>query len=726
MDKSLLFEIGTEELPSSFVDAALAALPDLVKKKLADLRLAHGDVHAYGTPRRLAVLVTKLADAQADVDEEVAGPPAAAAFKDGAPTKAAEAFATKLGVSVSELRVEERPAVGKQKAGSYVVGRLRQKGQPAAGLLPAALADVSSKIPFRKSMRWGAGDVAFGRPVQWLVALFGEDTLSVEFGGQKSGRKTRGHRFLAPDAFDLASADEYVSTLRQKHVLVDRKEREETMLARVAEAAKAAGGAFDLAPILVSENASLVEEPHVITGSFEARFLTLPASVIKSVARGHQRYFCLEKDADTLLPTYLVIANTALAPAKIAQGNDRVMRARLADAQFFFEEDKKASLAARTQKLHGIVFHNRLGTVREKVDRIEKLSREIADALGGLTDVEKKQIDRAAHLSKFDLVSLMVGEFPELQGDMGRVYAKNAGEDDAVADAVRDHYKPVGASDALPPSDVSRIVALSDRLDTLTGCFAVGLEPTGSADPFALRRNAIAALRILMEHGAKDPRYANLSFASLVEAAYGQYENEQKKLDLSKKDAVEKLTAFASERLRGLLAQASSSAVADAVIAGHTQREAQNGSEARAARVVEFPAYALWRAKALEDAVRAKSPWLATARAVAKRLSGISKNTAPVAHTIEAFSASPDAVSKNKPIVDLVNAIDLATRAMTTEASVHDALASLPRVAEGLEKIFTDTLVNDPNDPLSQKRLELLSHGARCILRIGDFTALGL
>jgi glycyl-tRNA synthetase beta chain len=707
---SLLLEIGVEELPSSYVDAALAALPALMAARLGELRLVHGEVKALGTPRRLSVIVRDLASAQMDLDEEVTGPPESAAYKDGKPTKAAEAFAAKLGTTLDALAVVEKPASAKQKAGRYVVGRRVEKGKPARELLGKALADVCGSIPFRKSMRWGANETTFGRPVQWLVALYGEHLVDVGFAGVRSTAKSRGHRFLSPDLFVVKSAETYEDQLRHHHVLVDRDERARVMMERVAAAAKAAGGVHDPEPSLVDENASLVEEPHVVTGSFEPVFLSLPAAVIRAVARGHQKYFCVQKSDDVLLPHYLTVANTANDPAMVAKGNDRVMRSRLADARFFFEEDKKARLEDKVEKLAGIVFHNRLGTVREKVARMERIARWLAEELGMPKD-QAALVMRAAHLSKSDLVSLMVGEFPELQGHMGRAYALNAAENEDVADAIRDHYRPVGASDSIAPSDVSAVVALADRFDTLTGCFAVGLSPTGAADPFALRRACIGILRILLDKGIAQSRYARITPAELVGVAYDGFEG--KKLELSRDDTIGKVELFIAERLRGLIASATSNPVAEAVMAGHNQV----GSKLRSP--TQYPVYTMMKARALEQVVAEKQPWLEKARTVGKRLSGISKDAAPVLHPRETFTRPDDSA-----IVDVVQQVDAATKELVDETIVRRALQKTEELAQKIDDIFLRTLVNDPGDPVTPKRLELLSYGAQCMLRIADFTRL--
>ena len=701
----LLLEIGVEELPSSYVDAALAALPQIFQTKLASLRLTHGEVRAYGTPRRLAVTVKNLGASQSDIDEEVVGPPEGVAFKDGAPTKAAEAFAQKIGCAVSALTVVEKEAAAKQKAGRYVVARREEKGRPARELLGPAIAEIAQAIPFKKSMRWGSQEVAFGRPVQWLVALLDDAVVDASFAGIRSGNLSRGHRFLAPAAITVKSAASYVDQLRAAHVLVDRDERKKAMMDRVASAAAAAGGTYDPEPSLVEENTSLVEEPHVVTGSFEREFLQLPAAVIRAVARGHQKYFCVQTGEDELLPSYLAVANTANEPAKVAKGNDRVMRARLADARFFFEEDKKADLDARVEKLEGIVFHARLGTVREKVARLESLVGFIALQVGA----EAALAGRAAHLCKSDLVSLMVQEFPELQGHMGRAYARHAKENDVVADAIRDHYKPVGAHDSVPPAGISAVLALADRLDSLVGCFAIGLSPSGAADPFALRRACIAALRLMKEVGGSDAAYARLSWSELVAAAYRGFDG--KKRELSLDETRVKLEDFAAERLKGLLAMDTSSAVADAVLGGYAQVGGTRAS------VVTYPAYASWKANALQRSLGK----FQNAKTVAKRLSGISKAATPTFHGIEVFSADRE---KNQVFVDLVSALARSTHDLASTAQVNEALQAMPAVVDKLEEIFTKTLVNDPKDPLTPQRLELLSYGAGCMLRIADFSRL--
>lgn len=707
---ALLFEIGVEELPSSFVDAALLALPDLVRAKLAALRITHGTIEALGTPRRLAVLVHEVASSQADVDEEAVGPPETAAYKDGKPTKAAEAFATKLGVSLDALVVKDLDAPLAKKPGRYVTGRKRETGKPTRELLGAALAEVAASIPFRKSMRWGAGDVAFGRPVQWLVALLGGEVVGVTFAGITSGRTTQGHRFLSHGLVTIEHALQYKDTLRASHVICDRQERERLMMERVVAAATELGGTCDPDPTLVSENASLVEEPFVVKGAFDPAFLALPASVIRAVARGHQKYFCVQTDeaGDVLAPAYIAVVNTANKPENVTRGTDRVMAARLSDGRFFYTEDQRVPQETRVEKLSGIVFHNRLGTVREKVTRMGVLAARLAEALG-LGEQARADVARAVVLAKNDLTSLMVGEFPELQGQMGRAYALAAKESPAVADAIRDHYAPIGADGPIAPSDVARVVAVADRIDTLVGCFAIGLQPTGTADPYALRRATIGTLRTLLE--SDDARWASLDLLDLFARAYETFEGN--KLDLSSLETVAKLGEFATERLRGLIESKTSRAVADAVLSG------THFDGSRKLLPIDHPAYALGKARALFAVVQSRAPWLDKARTVAKRLSGISKESKPALVGKEKLNKPTD-----QAIVDLVTELDEATRALTNEDAVRKALAAMGSLAEQVDKIFVETLVNDPKDDSTPARLSLLSYGAECMLRIGDFSRL--
>jgi glycyl-tRNA synthetase beta chain len=551
MGRTLLLEIGTEELPASFVARALEAMPELAAKLLGGARIAHGPMRALGTPRRLALSVADVADAQADVDELVMGPPKSVALDaSGVLTKAGEAFAKKLGKAASEVEVVETPK------GPYVAVRRAERGRPASEVLPDLLERLCAQIPFQKSMRWGAGEVAFGRPVQWLVALHGDAVLPLSFAGVTSGRETLGHRFLAPASRAVPSADAWLDVLREAHVLADPDERRTRMHEALLASARGLGGELIEDAFLLDECLSLVEEPHVVAGGFEATYLSLPEEVIVAVMRGHQRYFAVrDPQTKALRPRYLTVANTANDPVRIARGNDRVLRARLADARFFVDEDRKVTLAERALKLAGVVFQNKLGTVAEKVQRISALAESLAPE-----GVSRATVALAAQLAKADLVSLIVGEFPELQGLMGRYYALAEGVDPIVADAIRDHYLPKGAGDAVPSEPVAALVAVADRLDTLVGCFGIGLVPSGSADPFALRRAALGVVRIALE----GPTDIDLR-AALGRAAEG-YARQEKRL-APPAETLAKLDTFFRARLEAFYGERYPADVVAAVLA---------------------------------------------------------------------------------------------------------------------------------------------------------------
>lgn len=570
MTADLLFEIGCEELPASFVRGAVKAMPDLAREALAGLRLGHGELQVYGTPRRLALLVSELQTEQDDLEEEVTGPPVRAAFKDGQPTRAAEAFATKLGCSVEALERVDTPK------GEYLRGVRKEKGRSAHDLLPEALAAFAGKIPFRKSMRWGSGSLAFGRPIRWLVCLLGHEVVPVELGTTRSGKTSFGHRFLKPEAIELDEPSGYADKLRAAHVIADPQERAARMRERLVEAATKAGGILIEDEFLIGENLSLVEDPQVVIGSFAEEFLALPEEVILEVARGHQRYFGLRTADGKLMAKYLAVVNTANKPELIAVGNDRVMRARLADAEFFYREDLKKKLIDRRSELGGIVFQNRLGSVLDKSTRMEQL----VVALAGMLGAESDDAKRGAVLSKCDLVTWMVGEFPELQGDVGSAYARAQGESAAVAEAIREHYQPKGAAGVPAVTSAGALVALADRFDTLVGCFAVGLSPTGAADPYALRRACIGSLRTLFA------QTMDLRLSEAFQAAYATFDGVD--LDLDQTALVDKLGGFFRDRLRGLLTADHPADVVDAALAVAGDRPLD--ARARAASIAALDA----------------------------------------------------------------------------------------------------------------------------------------
>jgi glycyl-tRNA synthetase beta chain len=536
MPASVLFEIGCEEIPAKMLAKALVDLPASLAHKLDAKRLTHGGISAVGTPRRLAVIITQLAERQPDLDEEIVGPPVSAAFApDGSRTKAGAGWAAKNGVDASA--VAKREVAGKK--GQYAVARRHVAGAETRQLPPDLLRELAAGIAWPKSMRWGWSETTFVRPVQWLVALYGGEVLPLSWAGQTAGRETRGHRFLSPGAHAIVDAGTYIDTLRELRVIVDPAERRVMVVKELEKLAADSGLRMRPDEALVSEVIHLGEFPVGISGRFDPAFLEVPEEMIVTAMRTHQRYFAFEDAHGTLAPRFATIAATQVAdPGVVAKGNQKVLASRLSDAKFFFGEDRKHTFDEWNAKLDGVVFQAKLGdgakTIGDKVRRLVAL----VERVGG-----SKAAVRAAQLCKADLASQAVGEFPELQGVMGKHYARFHKEPGAVADAIEQHWWPKGQGAALPESDDAALVALADRMDTLVGCFATGLVPTGSADPFGLRRAAVGVLTILLERPGID-----LDTWSFAEATADGYAT----LRLSD-DARTQLAEFFAGRLRAIL-----------------------------------------------------------------------------------------------------------------------------------------------------------------------------
>lgn len=493
---TFLLEVGTEELPAGFVDDALNQWRSRIPQSLTEHYLTPDQVQYFGTPRRLAVLIAGLPDRQPDQVEEVKGPPAQSAFKDGQPTKAAAGFAQKQGVAVADLEI--RPT----EKGDFVFVKKQIIGQPTAEILQALVPEWITTLEGKRFMRWADGDLKFPRPIRWLVTLLENELLPVTLingsQGCRSDRHSQGHRVLHPEAIAILTATDYVKTLAAAFVQVDVAERRAVIQQQIESAAASVNGVAVVNPALLEEVTNLVEYPSAVVGRFDADFLELPPEVIITEMESHQRYFPVLKQAGAgeLLPYFITISNGD--PQKkdiIAAGNGRVIRARLSDGKFFFDADRATPLESYLPKLETVTFQADLGSVRAKVDRIVRVSQQIATQLQ-VKPAALAHIQRAALLCKADLVTQMVGEFPELQGVMGQKYAIAGGEPPAIADAIFEHYLPKGATDALPQTLTGQVVGLADRLDTLVSIFGLGMIPSGSSDPFALRRAANAIVNI--------------------------------------------------------------------------------------------------------------------------------------------------------------------------------------------------------------------------------------
>jgi glycyl-tRNA synthetase beta chain len=492
----LLLEIGTEELPSHFVTPALIELEERAARLLKAARLDHGTIKTVGTPRRLTLVVTGLADHQEPVATTVMGPSKAVGFDpEGRPTKAAIGFAAAQGVRVEDLEIRATPK------GDYVFAVKREAGRKTPALLSDLLSDLVGSLPFPKAMRWNDSGARFARPVRWLLALYGGKPVRFQFAGLTAGNKTVGHRFLSSNKpVPIKDFKSYMNWLEKAGVIVDPERRRAMIASQVEAIAKQKRGLLHRDPSLVEQAVFSVEMPEAIAGAFNPTYLALPKDVLVTAMKEHQGYFSLLARDGKLLPFFVAVANMGGRHVQtIRTGNERVLAARLADAKFFFNEDRKTLLKDRVERLKGVTFHQKLGTLYQKVGRITALASKLADTIseGDLDTVE--QCRRAATLCKADLVTGMVGEFPTLQGIMGREYALHDGERQEVADAIAEHYLPRIADDAIPPSLTGRVLSLADRLDTLASFFAVGLVPSGSQDPFALRRHAYAVIRILVE-----------------------------------------------------------------------------------------------------------------------------------------------------------------------------------------------------------------------------------
>lgn len=489
-----LVEIGTEELPPKALRRLQGAFAEGIASGLRALGLASDKLSPFASPRRLAVLVSGLRLSQPVQKIEKRGPPTRVAFDaDGNPTKAAAAFAAGLGVGIEEL---DRLTTDK---GEWLVYRGETPGKPAADLLPDVVAESLAQLPIPKRMRWGSSDVEFVRPAHWVVMLLGDDVLDATILGLRAGRTTRGHRFHAPEQIVVDTPASYARQLEdQGHVLADFNARRERIRELVESAAAEIGGTAHLQPDVLDEVAALVEWPVPVTGSFDGSFLRLPDEVLVSTLQSHQRYFPVHGDDGRLLPNFIAISNLdSTEPDVVRAGNERVVLPRLADAAFFWDQDRRTSLDARREALRQVVFQSELGTLHDKSRRVATLARDLATELGA----DVRAAERAAELAKTDLLTQMVGEFPELQGRIGFYYAGLDGEPDAVAHAIEEQYLPMHAGDRLPMTPNGRVLALADRLDSLAGIFAVGKRPSGNKDPYGLRRAALGVLRILIEEG---------------------------------------------------------------------------------------------------------------------------------------------------------------------------------------------------------------------------------
>ncbi|WP_058553908.1 glycine--tRNA ligase subunit beta [Thiohalocapsa sp. ML1] len=548
--QDLLVEIGTEELPPRALLGLSEAFASALAGQLLAVGLSHGTIAQFATPRRLGLLVRNLATHQREAETVRRGPAVSAAFDaEGAPTKAAMGFAKSCGVTVEDLERDE------SEKGAWLVHRQVQSGSATPSLLPEVITAALERLPIAKRMRWGDGEVSFVRPVHWACVVFGTNVVPGSILGVAIGQDSRGHRFHHPGPLPVETPEQYAPTLRKASVEPDFSLRRERVRAQVSELARSVQGKAHMPPELLDEVTALCEWPVALLGRFDEDFLSVPPEVLIETMQQHQKYFPVRgADDDALLPYFIAVANIdSREPRLVRAGNERVIRPRFSDARFFWDQDLRVSLAARAPALEQLVFQHKLGSVGDKSRRVAAASRRIATLLGYDADAA----ERAAQLAKCDLVTSMVGEFPGLQGTMGRRYAERAGEDSCVAAALEEQYMPRHAGDQLPAGPCGRVLALADKLDTLIGIFAIGERPSGVKDPYGLRRAAIGVLRILIETPLP------LDLRKLISDAAADLPE-----TLGASEAVDDTYAYIVERLRGYYAdQGINASVVDAVLA---------------------------------------------------------------------------------------------------------------------------------------------------------------
>lgn len=685
MSKTLLLEIGTEEVPAHVMPGILSQLKENAAKTFEELRIEYKNIKTLGTPRRSALLVEGLAEQQADLSKENRGPAVNIAFDaDGNPTKAAQGFARGQGVKPEELVTKD----------GYVYAMVHEKGGQTADLLGETLKGLVDGLNFPNNMHWADLDYKFIRPLRWLVALYGQDVIDFEVANVKSGRTSRGHRFLSEGDFEIANAEDYVEACRKASIIVDQNERCEMIRQQIAEVAAANGGQAEVNEDLLEEVLYLVEYPTALCGKFDEKYLALPAEAVITPMRDHQRYFPVLKDGQ-LLPLFITIRNGGKEHLETVQhGNERVLRARLEDAQFFFDEDRKKTLEQHGEKLKTVVFQDGLGTIYDKALRLEVLAGYIADAIGA-NEQDKKDAVRAAKLAKADLVTGMVTEFTELQGVMGREYALLDGENKAVAQAIDEHYMPRFAGDSQPASVAGRIVSLADKIDTIVGTFSRGLIPTGSQDPFALRRQALGIVNMLKE--AQYHISLNQLVAKAMELLKIADAGQQAKLQNDVAD-------FMKLRLKNVLADAGIRYdVVDAVF------------------VTVDDIYGVFlRAQAVNEAV--KQDMEKTIQAFV-RTGNIARKAEDVQAAVETGLLA-EQVEK-----DLGKAYEAAASKVEKEIAAQDyagAIATLSQLAAPIDAFFDGVMVMDKDEKIKNNRLGLLKLVDNLVCQVADFSKIVL
>lgn len=685
--RELLFEIGCEEIPAGYIEPALESMATRMARKLEELGLAHDGVETFGTPRRLTLAIRALQERQPDRLKEYIGPSKAAGMDgEGRPTKAAIGFARSHGLEAEALQVVNTPK------GEYLMAVEDIKGEPVMALLPALLESLIRETVFPKSMHWAETDLAFARPIQWLLALYGGEVVPLAIENIPCGNTSRGHRFHAPEPFAVKDLDSYLKGLAGRNVLPKPAERREMVVKEVrravAEQVPLARAEAVLHEGLLATVTNLVEHPYPICGRFDDKFLQLPSEALITSMREHQKYFPVVDEKGVLLPYFVAVNNTNIADRELAaSGHERVLRARLEDGLFFFNEDRKSPLAERCRDLDGIVFQQKLGTMREKMERITSLAVHLA---AQLAPEEQETVRRAAQLAKADLLTSMVGEFPSLQGIMGRVYAQHDGEPAAVALAIEEHYLPLRAGGTAPSSLAGALVGLADRMDTLAGCFAIGEKPTGNKDPFGLRRQALGLISIIRRQGL------SLSLRELAQTALAQYRH----LGSAVEECLEELLAFIRLRFEN-----------EQIAEGRPQEVVEAATMARFDDLSDC----LLRIAALQALQKEENFRILAASF--KRIRNIVKENSATDIRPELFSEDAE-----KALFKAFGEAQEQSRPFLAAAEYQQALSAMLLIKEPVDRFFDQVMVMVEDQAQRRNRLNLLTALRAMILEVGDIS----
>ncbi len=685
MKNQFIFEIGSEEIPAGYLLPALNSLQENFAAALSEMELKHGEIQGVVTPRRLTISVDNLASRQPDKTEEIIGPPKKAAFDtEGQPTKAALGFAKSRGASLSDIQI-----INTAK-GEYLMIRQERRGRATRELLSSLLPELIKSISFPKSMRWGASRTTFARPIQWLMALYdGKVVPCTVEGAGETGVLTYGHRFMAPQTIEVKNYGQYIAVLREHHVLADPAERQAAVLTEITRAAQGSGGTILPDAELMETVANLVESPHAIRGTFDDKFLELPKDALITSMREHQKYFAIVDDNGRLLANFVAVNNTRVKDAAVgAEGHQRVLRARLEDGLFFFREDQRRKLEERVADLDGIIFQAKLGTMREKTIRVQALAEKIAAILAPELS---QTVSRAAYLSKADLLTEMVNEFPTLQGLMGRDYALLDGESAETAQAIAEHYMPIRAGSPLPVGLAGAVVSMADRLDTLAGCFGIGQRPSGTTDPFGLRRQALGLIHIILQRNLSLPLIDCLNEALRL---YGD------KLTVSPSEARAQTLDFIKGRF-----------VNDQIRRGRAAEAVEAVVSVSFTDIVDCQC----RLEALIAISRENSFSL---------LAGSFKRVMNIIKGHEAAEVNPELLemAAEKNLYHSLQTVSAQAAPLLEDQKYTEAMNIILKMKEPVDVFFDEVMVMTDNPAVRNNRLHLLAAIADLFLRVGDFS----